>query len=192
MIGPLRARPDAPTQSSRVPTKVEIDGVARRSCASNSSTIIAGGLDYARSSPRRTRQQMRRPAWTCRSSRRLQDMTSAVGDARAWAQILGPYRTPEIGRSIFELLVTAVPFVLLWALMWAALGVGYWLCLLLALPTACFLMRLFMIQHDCGRGACFRRRSQTSRETTPAITALVPIVLTQGCRPERIMPIGRR
>jgi omega-6 fatty acid desaturase (delta-12 desaturase) len=43
--------------------------------------------------------------------------------------------------------------------MWAALCVGYWLCLLLALPAACFLMRLFMIQHDCGHGACFGRRS---------------------------------
>jgi len=86
-------------------------------------------------------------------------MTSAFGDARTWVQILGPYRTPDISRSISELLVTAVPFVLLWALMWAALGVGYWLSLLLAFPTACFLMRLFMIQHDCGHGACFRRRA---------------------------------
>jgi omega-6 fatty acid desaturase (delta-12 desaturase) len=48
---------------------------------------------------------------------------------------------------------------MLWALMWAALSIGYWLCLLLALPTACFLMRLFMIQHDCGHGACFKRRA---------------------------------
>jgi acyl-lipid omega-6 desaturase (Delta-12 desaturase) len=78
-------------------------------------------------------------------------MTSAVGNARAWTQILGLYRAPKIGRSIIELLVTAAPFALLWALMWAALGVGYWLSLLLALPTAYFLMRLFMIQH----GACF-------------------------------------
>src|ERR1700733_10762003 len=86
-------------------------------------------------------------------------MTFALGEARTWGQILGPYRTPDLSRSIFELLVTAAPFVMLWALMWAALGVGYWLCLLLALPTACFLMRLFMIQHDCGHGACFRRRA---------------------------------
>jgi omega-6 fatty acid desaturase (delta-12 desaturase) len=43
--------------------------------------------------------------------------------------------------------------------MWAALSVGYWLSLLLALPASCFLMRLFMIQHDCGHGACFKRRS---------------------------------
>ena len=102
---------------------------------------------------------MHRSGWTCASGRKLPDMTFAFGEARTWAQILGPYRTPDVSRSIFELLVTAVPFVLLWALMWAALGVGYWLCLLLALPTACFLMRLFMIQHDCGHGACFRRRA---------------------------------
>jgi omega-6 fatty acid desaturase (delta-12 desaturase) len=42
--------------------------------------------------------------------------------------------------------------------MWKALEVGYWLCLLLAVPTAGFLMRLFMIQHDCGHGAFFRYR----------------------------------
>jgi omega-6 fatty acid desaturase (delta-12 desaturase) len=43
--------------------------------------------------------------------------------------------------------------------MWAALGIGYWLCLLLAVPAAGFLVRLFMIQHDCGHGAFFRRRT---------------------------------
>ena len=44
-------------------------------------------------------------------------------------QILAPYRSPDISRSIFELAITAAPFVILWALMWASLGVGYWLCL---------------------------------------------------------------
>ena len=42
--------------------------------------------------------------------------------------------------------------------MWAILNSGYWLCLLLALPAAGFVVRLFMIQHDCGHGAFFRRR----------------------------------
>jgi omega-6 fatty acid desaturase (delta-12 desaturase) len=77
----------------------------------------------------------------------------------AWARILSPYRTPRIARSILELAVTALPFAILWTLMWAALGVGYWLCLMLAVPTACFLMRLFMIQHDCGHGALFKFRA---------------------------------
>jgi len=85
-------------------------------------------------------------------------MTSDPEDARAWPHILRPYRTPRVARGIFELLATAVPFAALWALMWASLGVGYWLVLLLAMPTACFLMRLFMIQHDCGHGACFKGR----------------------------------
>jgi acyl-lipid omega-6 desaturase (Delta-12 desaturase) len=57
-----------------------------------------------------------------------------------------------------ELAITAAPFVALWGLMWLSLGHGYWLTLLLAVPTAGFLVRLFMIQHDCGHGSFFRRR----------------------------------
>ncbi|UTD26842.1 fatty acid desaturase [Bradyrhizobium sp. WD16] len=79
-------------------------------------------------------------------------------DARAWARTLVRYRDPSFARSIVELVITAVPLVLLWILMWAALGISYWLCLLLAVPAAGFLVRLFMIQHDCGHGAFFRHR----------------------------------
>ena len=79
--------------------------------------------------------------------------------AREWAQILAKYREPSHARSILELVITAVPFVGLWLLMWATLGLGYWLTLLVAVPTAGFLVRLFMIQHDCGHGAFFRRRA---------------------------------
>ncbi len=79
-------------------------------------------------------------------------------DARAWTQILARYREPSRGRSTLEIIITAGSFVLLWALMWATLDLGYWLCLLLAVPTAGFLVRLFMIQHDCGHGAFFRHR----------------------------------
>src|SRR6202161_2618714 len=77
---------------------------------------------------------------------------------KAWAPILARYREPNCARSTVELAITAVPFVLLWILMWTALGAGYWVDLLLAVPAAGFLVRLFMIQHDCGPGAFFRRR----------------------------------
>jgi omega-6 fatty acid desaturase (delta-12 desaturase) len=43
-------------------------------------------------------------------------------------------------------------------LVWAALDISYWLSLLLAVPAAGFLVRLFMIQHDCSHGAFFRHR----------------------------------
>ncbi len=79
-------------------------------------------------------------------------------EARGWTQILARYRTPSPARGIIELVITAGPFVLLWFLMWATLDLGYWICLLLTAPAAGLLVRLFMIQHDCGHGAFFHHR----------------------------------
>ena len=73
-------------------------------------------------------------------------------------QILARYRQPSGARGIVEIGITVVPLVALWVLIWAALGLGYWVSLLLAVPAAGFLVRLFMIQHDCGHGAFFRHR----------------------------------
>jgi acyl-lipid omega-6 desaturase (Delta-12 desaturase) len=74
------------------------------------------------------------------------------------AQMLAPYRGPNGARGVLELVITAVPFGLIWILMWATLDTGYWICLLLAVPAAGFLVRLFMIQHDCGHGSFFPHR----------------------------------
>jgi omega-6 fatty acid desaturase (delta-12 desaturase) len=79
-------------------------------------------------------------------------------DPRALMRDLAPYREPNSVRSVFELVITTVPLVLLWLVMWAALDAGYWIGLVLAVPAAGFLVRLFMIQHDCGHGAFFRHR----------------------------------
>jgi acyl-lipid omega-6 desaturase (Delta-12 desaturase) len=79
-------------------------------------------------------------------------------DPRAWPPALARYRKPSCVRSIVELVITAVPLVTLWMLMWAGLVAGYWVGLLLAVPAAGFLVRLFMIQHDCGHGAFFHHR----------------------------------
>src|SRR5258708_25199664 len=83
---------------------------------------------------------------------------TAAPDARGLTQIHARYRAPSLTRSVIELAITAIPLVLIWALMWAAVGIAYWLCLLLAIPAAGLLVRLFMIQHDCGHGAFFRHR----------------------------------
>lgn len=79
-------------------------------------------------------------------------------DHRHWSKELARYREPSLARSLAELTVTAVPFLGLWLLMWLSLGQGYGLTLLLSVPAAGFLVRLFMIQHDCGHGSFFRRR----------------------------------
>src|SRR5579872_2998930 len=69
------------------------------------------------------------------------------------------YREPDPRRALFEVGVTLVPLAILWAAMWWSLSVGYWLTLVLAVPAAGFMVRLFMIQHDCGHGAFFRQRA---------------------------------
>lgn len=79
-------------------------------------------------------------------------------DSRALAQVLAPYRRPNGARGVLELVITAVPFGLIWILMWATLDTGYWICMLLAVPAAGFLVRLFMIQHDCGHGSFLPHR----------------------------------
>lgn len=77
---------------------------------------------------------------------------------KPWLKILARYRQPSTGRSLWELFVTLVPFLMLWAAAWASLHYGYWIGVLLVFPAAGFLLRLFMIQHDCGHGSFFGRR----------------------------------
>lgn len=80
-------------------------------------------------------------------------------DARTLLKQLTPFREPRLGQSIFELAITAGPFVLLWLLTWAALDAGYMLGLLLTVPAGAFLLRLFLIQHDCGHGSFSPRQA---------------------------------
>ena len=89
---------------------------------------------------------------------KVETARSGASSARDWLPILNRYRAPSHMRSAFELLVTVIPFILLWAAAWACLRWSYWLSLAVAVPAAGFLVRLFMIQHDCGHGAFFRQR----------------------------------
>jgi acyl-lipid omega-6 desaturase (Delta-12 desaturase) len=66
------------------------------------------------------------------------------------------YAVPDSFKGLRQLLVTAVAFFGLWLTMWWSLDVSYWLTLVLAVPTGLFLVRFFLIQHDCGHGSFFR------------------------------------
>jgi omega-6 fatty acid desaturase (delta-12 desaturase) len=81
-----------------------------------------------------------------------------LNDARRWTQLLARYRQPSNGRGLVEVAITVVPLAALWLLAWQTLDVGYWLALPIALAAGAFLLRLFMIQHDCSHGSLFRHR----------------------------------
>lgn len=78
--------------------------------------------------------------------------------ARKWVLKLAKYREPSTWRSLYELGVTLGPFLLLWALAWAALTVSPWLSLGIAVLNGGFLVRIFIIQHDCGHASYFANR----------------------------------
>jgi len=74
---------------------------------------------------------------------------------RSWLKIIGNYNRPAISRSTWQLINTFLPYVILWFLMYFSLSISYWLVLLLAFPAAGFLIRLFIIFHDCGHGSFY-------------------------------------
>jgi omega-6 fatty acid desaturase (delta-12 desaturase) len=78
--------------------------------------------------------------------------------ARDWLPILHRYRAHTHVRSLIDIAITVVPFVLLCVGAWVCLRWSYLLSLAVAVPAAGFLVRLFMIQHDCGHGSFFRHR----------------------------------
>lgn len=74
------------------------------------------------------------------------------------ARHVASFREPSNVRGATELAVSAAPLAAMWLLMWLTLDVHYALTMLLAVPAAGFLLRLFLIQHDCGHGAFFKGR----------------------------------
>jgi len=73
--------------------------------------------------------------------------------ARVALPNLDAYARPDVWRSVFALATSVLPFVALWVLMYAALQVSYLLVLALAVPTAGFLMRSYILFHDCAHGS---------------------------------------
>ena len=82
----------------------------------------------------------------------------APSEIRDAARGLAAFRRPSNARGALELAVSVVPLALLWLAMWLSLDLPYAVTLLLAVPAAGFLLRLFLIQHDCGHGAFFKTR----------------------------------
>jgi len=79
-------------------------------------------------------------------------------DFTGWQAIVRKYTQPDLRASIWQLANSFGGLFASLVLMALALHVGYWLTLLLALPAAGFLVRIFIIQHDCGHGAFFKSR----------------------------------
>lgn len=83
------------------------------------------------------------------------------------------YKTPRTSRAVRQIVTTVVPFAALAVAMYLSLDVGYWLTLLLAVPTAGLLVRFFIIQHDCGHGSFFA--SKRANDLVGRITSILTL-----------------
>src|SRR5512141_2050671 len=75
-----------------------------------------------------------------------------------WRSLAAPFQHADMRRSVWQLVNSAVPYALLWYLMVLSLSVSYWLTLALSVLAAGFMVRLFIIFHDCGHGSFFASR----------------------------------
>jgi omega-6 fatty acid desaturase (delta-12 desaturase) len=73
-----------------------------------------------------------------------------------WRKAVEKYRQPSTPRAVWQLCNTLLPYALLWYLMYLSLSVSWWLTVPLALLAGGFLVRIFIIFHDCGHGSYFR------------------------------------
>jgi acyl-lipid omega-6 desaturase (Delta-12 desaturase) len=75
-----------------------------------------------------------------------------------WLDTLAPYARPRLGRSLLDLATSVLPYVALLVAMYWALSVSYLLVLLIAIPASGFLMRTFILFHDCSHGSFLSSR----------------------------------
>ena len=77
-------------------------------------------------------------------------------DAADWKEIVAKYQRPSAAKAIWQIANTLVPYALLWYLMHLSLAVSWWLTAPLAILAGAFLVRVFIIFHDCGHGSFFK------------------------------------
>lgn len=85
-------------------------------------------------------------------------MKNVQKDNKEWVKIVSKYNKPNVRKSVWQIINSLGPYLLLWAAMYYSLQISYLLTLGLALLTAGFQVRMFIIFHDCGHGSFFRSK----------------------------------
>ena len=84
-----------------------------------------------------------------------------VYDLKRLKDFLHRYQNPDPGHSWWQVINSFVPYILLFITMYFLLDVSIWLTMLLAVPAAGFMIRIFIIFHDCGHGSFFNSKKMS-------------------------------
>jgi len=74
----------------------------------------------------------------------------------SWVKVVMRYNFPDNFKSWWQVVNSVVPYIAIWVLMVYSLEYSYWLTLLLSVFAAGFLVRIFIVFHDCGHGSFFK------------------------------------
>ena len=88
-----------------------------------------------------------------------------------WKPIVARYQKPSLGRALWQVANTLIPYAALWYLMHLSLAISWWLTVPLAILTGAFMVRAFIIFHDCGHGSFFK--SAAANHILGAITGVL-------------------
>ncbi len=102
------------------------------------------------------------------------DTQKTAGEYTGWQALVAQYQRPDLRKGIWQVVNSFSGLIVTCVLMVFSLQVGYWLTLLLAVPAAGFVVRIFIIQHDCGHGSFFKSRRANNR--LGAICGVVTLV----------------
>ena len=76
-----------------------------------------------------------------------------------WKRIVARYQKPSAPRALWQITNTLIPYACLWYLMYHTLAISWWITAPLAVLAGAFLVRVFIIFHDCGHGSFFKSRA---------------------------------
>jgi acyl-lipid omega-6 desaturase (Delta-12 desaturase) len=82
-----------------------------------------------------------------------ENVSPASAPQRPFWKALAPYARPRRGRSALDVATSVVPYLALAGVMYLALSVSYLLTLAVAIPAAGFLVRTYIVFHDCTHGS---------------------------------------
>ncbi len=110
------------------------------------------------------------------------DLPTDSGESVAWRKLVAAYARPDLPRSIWQTVNSLVPYFVLFYLSMRSVEISIWLTLPLTLLTSGFLVRSFIIFHDCGHGSFFR--SQRANDVLGVITGLLAFTPYQDWKHE--------
>src|SRR6056300_1042366 len=75
-----------------------------------------------------------------------------------WKELVAEYQKPHLGRAIWQITNTLGSVFAIWVILYFTLSISWWLTIGLSLLAGLFLVRAFIIFHDCGHGSFFKSK----------------------------------